>query len=81
VVGVGGTSACVAQYRHRSSIAVSKTFDAAAYVVKDSNGQKLDYVYYEEEPGRQSAAKLFSKDEARRIAANFAKPLGLLRSQ
>jgi endo-1,4-beta-D-glucanase Y len=49
--------------------------------VKDSNGQKLDYVYYEEEPGRQSAAKLFSKDEARRIAANFAKPLGLLRSQ
>src|SRR5262249_51807046 len=40
--------------------------DGAAYVVKDSNGQKLDYVYYEEEPGGQSAAKLFSKDEARR---------------
>jgi hypothetical protein len=27
----------------------------------------------EEEPGRQSAAKLLSKDEARRIAVNFAK--------
>ena len=40
--------------------------DGAAYVAKDSNGQKLDYVYYEEEPGGQSAAKLFSKDEARR---------------
>ncbi len=30
----------------------------AAFVVKDSAGQKLAYVYYEEEPGRQSAAKL-----------------------
>jgi hypothetical protein len=27
---------------------------------------------YEEEPGRQSAAKLLTKDEARRIAANVA---------
>ncbi len=45
----------------------------AAFVVKDSAGQKLAYVYYEEEPGRRSAAKLLSKDEARRIAANIAK--------
>ncbi|MGB8629090.1 MAG: hypothetical protein WCD69_06830 [Xanthobacteraceae bacterium] len=44
-----------------------------AYVVKDSSGQKLAYVYYEEEPGRRSAAKMLDKDEARRIAANFAK--------
>ena len=28
--------------------------------------QALAYIYYEEEPGRQSAAKLPSKDEARR---------------
>jgi hypothetical protein len=33
----------------------------------------LIYVYYEDEPGRRTAAKLLSKDEARRIAANIAK--------
>jgi hypothetical protein len=45
----------------------------ACYVVRDHDGQQLAYVYYEEEPGRRSAAKLLSKDEARRIAANIAK--------
>jgi hypothetical protein len=44
----------------------------ACFVVIDSGGQKLAYVYFEEEPGRRSAAKLLSKDEARRIASNIA---------
>jgi hypothetical protein len=43
------------------------------FVVIDSTGQKLAYVYFEEESGRRSAAKLLTKDEARRIAANIAK--------
>ena len=43
------------------------------YVVRDANRQQLAYVYYENEPGRRSAAKLLSKDEAKRIAANIAK--------
>jgi hypothetical protein len=43
------------------------------FIVRDANGQALSYVYYESEPGRRSAAKLLSKDEARRIAANMAK--------
>jgi len=45
----------------------------AAYVVRDHGGQKLAYVYYEEEQRRRSSAKLLTKDEARRIAVNFAK--------
>ena len=45
----------------------------ACFVVRDREGQQLVYVYFEEEPGRRSAAKLLTCDEARRIAVNIAK--------
>jgi hypothetical protein len=41
--------------------------------VKGSADMRLAYVYFESEPGRRAAAKLLTKDEARRIAANIAK--------
>jgi hypothetical protein len=45
----------------------------ACFVVKDEAGQKLAYVYFEEESGRRSAVKPLTKDEARRIAVTIAK--------
>jgi len=47
--------------------------------IRDTNGQALAYAYFEDEPGRRAAAHLPTRDEARRIAANIAKLLALLR--
>jgi hypothetical protein len=44
----------------------------AAYIVKDSAGQNLAFVYYAN-PDWRWAGNLLSKDEARRIAENISK--------
>ncbi len=51
----------------------------ACFIVKDGFDQALAFVHYEEEPGRRSAAKLLSRDEAYRIAADIARLPGLLK--
>jgi hypothetical protein len=40
-------------------------------LIKDSNGQALAYVYYEEQPRPQAAAKQLTKDEARKIGGEL----------
>jgi hypothetical protein len=47
--------------------------NGACFIVKDHNGQALAYVYFENEPGRRSAANLMTRDEARRVAINISK--------
>lgn len=45
----------------------------ACFVVIDSDGQKLAFIYHREEPGQRAAAKLPTKQQARQIAANIAR--------
>jgi hypothetical protein len=45
--------------------------NGSCFIVKDDDGHALAYAYYENEPGRRSAANLITRDEARRVAINI----------
>jgi hypothetical protein len=42
------------------------------FIVRDHDKQALAYVYFEDEAGRRSSAKLLTRDEAFLIAVNIA---------
>ena len=52
----------------RPGLSKKRPHASACFVLRDANGETLAYVYCEE-----AAAKLLSKDEARRIASNIAR--------
>ena len=43
------------------------------FEVRDRNGRALCYVYFKDERGRGSTIALFTRDEARHLAASVAK--------
>ena len=48
------------------------------FVVTDSKRQKLAHVYFEDDPGRRSAEKLLSRDQARRVADQLCEAAGVV---
>jgi hypothetical protein len=50
-----------------------------SYIVTDASGQKLAYVYFEDEPQRQMTMKRIGKDDAWQLARAITRIPALLR--
>ena len=70
-----GAIAAVRSIEREASDILPSGFLAAlgSRIVRDGDKQALAYVYYENESGRRSSAKLLTRDEAFLIAVNIAK--------
>ena len=79
--GASGAFVCVATVMTARPFPPPWTADdnGSCFIVRDHNGQALAYVYFEEEAGRRAAAKLLTRDEARRIAVSISRLPDLLR--
>jgi hypothetical protein len=78
--------------QRRATLGMSRRFpppwsieeSSACFIGRDHDKQALACVYYENESGRRSSAKLLTRDEAFLIAANIAKlpstPLQILKN-
>jgi hypothetical protein len=44
-----------------------------SFEVRDASGQRLVYIYFEDEPGRRRATGRISKEMARRLASQITK--------
>jgi len=81
VKGQSGNGAIITPMRRFPPPWTIEEHNDASFIVNDATGQALAYFYFEEEFGRRSAARLLTRDEARRMAANFAKLPELLRKE
>jgi hypothetical protein len=66
------------QARHRFPLPWSVEQQDSCFVVRDSNGKAVSHIYFKDEHGRGAVTTVFTRDEARHIAAAVAKMPELL---